>query len=447
MNRQMVAATLAVACAWARAAHAENDESSSEATVHRPGAAAACARPTDAATVVRCALAASPEVRQVLAQVDAAAGRRQTAGVLLPSNPTLGAMVANRRRPPPEQASVLNWNVTLSQEIEIGGQRAARIDQADAAAAAQLRRVKVAEQEVAAAALAAFYEALAAQEAVRSATLLASTAQTLAGYAEARAKEALIAGVEADVARAEAARIGLVRFEAERRLSDARAALAALLDVDAARLALPEALSAEAPPALPATSGQPLVDRALALRGEIAAAQMERQVLERRLVLVRRERVPNPTISAFFERGEIDDKIAGVALSIPLPLPSPVGRTRAGDIAETLAQIRAAESSEELVRRRVRLEVGRAIAALQARNAAAALFTGDLLARAKTDLVSLREAIAARQLTLREALQWQRSLIELLQADIEVRLGQALAAVELRRVVGLPFAVPAGGAR
>jgi outer membrane protein, heavy metal efflux system len=205
---------------------------------------------------------------------------------------------------------------------------------------------------------------------------------------------------------------------------------------------LPEGLPAAPPPATPAGA---LVEQALALRGEVAVAQMERQVLEARLVVIRRERVPNPTLSAFFERGEINDNIIGVGLSFPLPLPSPVGRTRAGEITETLAQIRAAESSEALVRRRVRLEVARALAALQARTAAVALYPGDLLARARTDLSSLREALAARQLTLREGLVWQRSLIELLQTDIEVRLGRALAWVELQRVVGLPLAAGAGG--
>jgi cobalt-zinc-cadmium efflux system outer membrane protein len=273
---------------------------------------------------------------------------------------------------------------------------------------------------------------------------LAATGQALATYADARAKEALVAGVEADVARAEAARIGVARFEAERRLTEVRAALAVLLDVDPRRLTLPDALPQQQSPVLPAGS---LEEQALNLRGEVAAAEMERQVLERRLALVRRERAPNPTISAFFERGEINDRIIGVGLSLPLPLPSPVGRTRAGEIGETMAQIRAAESSQELVRRRVRMEVTRALAAFQSRSAAGKLFAGDLLARAQADLAALREAISSRQLTLREGLQWQRSLIELLQADIDVRLAQTLAWVELRRVVGLPLSSAAGGAR
>lgn len=440
MNRLLLGATLVVASAWTRVTLAQETTHDSDATGRAPPAA--CAHTPDADAVVRCALAVSPEVREAQAQLDAAAGRRATAGVVLPSNPTLLGTASNRRRPPPEQASVLNWSVILSQELEIGGQRGARIDQADAAAAAQARRVKVAEQEVAAAALTAYYEALASQEALRFASQLAVTAQALATYADARAKEALVAGVEADVARAEAARIGLTRLEAERRLSDARAALAVLLDLDPKRLALPSALPAGPLPALP---GGSLEEQALNLRGEVAAAEMERRVLERRLALVRRERVPNPTISAFFERGEINDRIIGIGLSIPLPLPSPVGRTRAGEISETVAQIRAAESSQELVRRRVRLEVARALSAFQSRNEAAALFAGDLLARAQVDLASLREAIGSRQLTLREGLQWQRSLIELLQADIDVRLARAIAWVDLRRVVGLPLSSSGGG--
>ncbi len=390
---------------------------------------------------MRCALAASPEVREAQERLAALAGRRATAAVWLPSNPTVGGNVAARRRPPPDAASVLNWGVILSQELEIAGQRGARVDAAEAESAAQARRVGVAEQEVAAGALTAYYEAIAAHEGLRFATDLAQTADALAAFAEARAKEALLAGVEADVARAEATRIGLVRFEAERRLTDSRAALAVLLDVNPAGLILPSALPAEA---LAALDGGALEEQALRLRGELAAAEMERKVLERRLALVRRERIPNITLSAFAERGEINDRILGIGLSVPIPLPDPIGRTRAGEISETLAQIRAAESSTELVRRRVRLEVARAVSALRARRGAADLFGSDLLARARADLSSLREAIAARQLSLREGLVWQRSLTELLAADIEARLGRALARVELRRVVGLPLAAQGG---
>jgi cobalt-zinc-cadmium efflux system outer membrane protein len=441
MNVTWTAATLVVASAWARATVAQEPAPSYSADLRAPPG---CAGALDPERVVRCALAVSPDVRRAREQLAAIAGRRSTAAVVLPSNPVVSATIANRRRPPPEAAEVLNWNLALSQEIEIAGQRGTRIDTADAEASAQLRRLAVAEQEVAAGALAAYYEMVAAQEGVRFAEALAQTAQALAAYAEGRAKEALLAGVEADVARAEATRIALGRFEAERRLSEARAALAVLLDLGPGGFTVATSLAAPTPAELP---GGRLEEQALRLRGEIGAAEMERQVLERRLVVVRRERVPNLTISGFVERGEINDRIFGVGLSLPLPLPSPVGRTRAGEIAETLAQIRAAEASAELVRRRVRLEVARAEATYRARQRSSELFAADLLDRARADLAALRDAVASRQLSLREGLQWQRILIELLQADIDSRLGRVLAWIDLQRVVGLPLAQPAGGAR
>jgi cobalt-zinc-cadmium efflux system outer membrane protein len=189
-----------------------------------------------------------------------------------------------------------------------------------------------------------------------------------------------------------------------------------------------------------------LVENALRLRGEVAAAEMERRVLERQLALTRRERIPNVTLSAFAQRDGFAERVVGGGVSIPLPLPGPVGHTHAGEIAETIARIRAAESSVELVRRRVRLEVAQALAAFTATERSLALFKGDLVERARVDLAALREAMSSRQLSLRDALVAQRSLIELLASHIEARLAHAQAWIELRRVAGVPL-TPALGSQ
>src|SRR4051812_34165418 len=123
MNRTLIAATLVVASTWGRASRAQ-DAADSSTESPRP-VRRGCPGALDADSVVRCALASSPEVRQAQAELDAAGGRRATAGVWLPSNPTVTAVASNRRRPAPEAASVLNWSVVLSQELEIAGQRSA----------------------------------------------------------------------------------------------------------------------------------------------------------------------------------------------------------------------------------------------------------------------------------------------------------------------------------
>jgi cobalt-zinc-cadmium efflux system outer membrane protein len=441
MDRRLGAATFVVVSAWASASAAQGTPDIREET---PDRTATCADLLSEAQVVRCALIASPEVAAARARQQAAGGRRLTAEVWLPSNPTVEGIVAQRRRPAPEAATVLNWAVKASQELEIAGQRGARVDEADADVAASARRAEVVEREVAAGALGAYYDAVGAAESLRFATALAETARGLAVYADARVKEALAPGIEADVARAEAARIGIARLAAERRLAEARAVLALLLDVDPGALVLPTTLPAVSGDAGDAAA---LERQAIAARSELAASVLERQVLERRLTVVKRSRVPNPTLQAFFERGEINDRIVGGSLSFPLPLPSPLGRTRAGEIAEVVAQIREAESSVALARRRVRVEVARAVAGVRATAAGVAIFDPALLGRARADLASLRDALTSRQLTLREGLQWQRSLIELLQGDIEARLARVQAQIELRRAAGLAFVQQAGGRR
>jgi cobalt-zinc-cadmium efflux system outer membrane protein len=444
MNRILAVAALAAALPWARPVAAQEGEGRRGHPARPP--TTICTGLLDPGLVVRCAQANSPEVAEAGHRLDAVAGRRTAAGVWLRSNPSIAATLSQRHRDEGEPVSVLNWALTLSQELELGGQRGARLAVADAEAAAQARRVAVAEQEIGAAALVAFFEAEAAQEARQFADDLVKSGAALAAAAQARAKEALLSGIEADVARAEAVRIGLLRAEAARRFEDSRTALALLLGQDPGAVQVP-AFTAAGLSTPDLSDRAALLAQALRLRGEIGAAAMERRVLEAQLALHKRERIPNLTLSAFAERGEINDRILGLGLSVPLPLPAPVGRTRAGEIAETVAQIRAAESSTDLVRRRVRLEVARALAAFSARQAAGDLFAPDLLASARADLIALRDAVGARQLALREAVAWQRSLIELLQSDIETRLGRALAIVELRRVAGLPLVVTEGRAR
>src|SRR4051812_21584426 len=146
--------------------------------------AAGCDGPLSTATVVRCAVAASAEVQRARHSLSAVAGRRVAAGVWLPSHPVVAATLSRRRTP--EDVTAVNWSVTLSQELEIAGQRGARVAAADAEAAAAVRRLAVIEQEVAAMVLGALLEAAAASEALRLADALAGAGRALATVAEGR---------------------------------------------------------------------------------------------------------------------------------------------------------------------------------------------------------------------------------------------------------------------
>ncbi|MBL9007232.1 MAG: TolC family protein [Myxococcales bacterium] len=361
--------------------------------------------------------------------------------MLLPSHPVVALSFAHRRPQGPEatQGTFFNWYVALSQEIEIAGQRGARLELADAEMAAQVRRVAVAEQEAAAAALSAYYELIAAREALRLAAALGSIADSLARLASGRVAQALSAPVDADVAVAEATRLGLMRIEAAQQLRGAHLELMTLLGIDPLRQT---EVSGAWPPVLPATGmaemGEAaLVERALALRGEVGAAEMEQRARERQVRLLRRARVPNLTLSFIAQRDGLDELVLGGGLQMPLYLPAPLGPGRRGEITEAVARVEQATTSIEQVRRRVRLEVTQATATERAKTESLALFSPALVQRAEADLHALAQAVAAQRMPLREALLQQRSLIELLSSHVRVRLEAALARVELLRATGL----------
>ncbi len=406
---------------------------------------APCTGPLGPAETVRCALHRSLDVRQAEQGLKVLTGRRVAAGTWLPGHPLFSLTLAERRRLPDPSvptgpAAVLNWHATLSQEIEVAGQRRARLDGIDAEAAAQVRRVAVAAREAAAAALSAYYELLGTREELHLAQQVGLCAQALSDQAAGRARQALLSPVDADVVRAEAVRIGQARFEAERRQAVAQEVFSRLLDLPGPQVQIVGTLEDGVKVPEEAQGGEEaLVARALLLRGEVAAAEMERKAFLSRVTVLRRERIPNLTLSVFGGQDEFSDRILGGGLSLPLPLPSPVGPGRAGEIAEALARAEQGRTSVEAVRRRVQKEVREALFTWRSRRAALSAFPEDLIPRLPEDLRAISRALSAGRLPVREALLSQRTLIELLQAHVQARVAHALARMVLWRAAGLPF--------
>lgn len=393
------------------------------------------------ASVAACALAQSPDIARAKHEVDAVTGRRETASVVLPSQPVLAAG-AGQRRTLSGPSSAPTWEVSLSQEVEIGFQRGARIDTADAELNAAARRLALTRQEVAAQALNAYVDVLAAKEEMALAAQVGEVVSSLGDLARARVEEALSAPVEADAALSEIARLALVRANAERHYGDAAATLALMLGRELTEtLDLPSSMDTVVTAVGVEERGlADLIAHAVAVRGDLAAAEAERVAAEGQLSLMRRERVPNITLSVFGARDGFDERVIGAGLSLPLPLlPSPAGPSRAGEIVELTARLDQADDDMRSVRRRVQLEVARAHASAKASQTALQSLSPDLLQRARQELPLLREAVGAGQLSLAQAVVMQRGLIDLILAHVELRRAHVLAALELRRAAALPL--------
>lgn len=393
-----------------------------------------CQGPLTRGSVVACALAEHPSVRVAEFGREAVEGRKQSARTLLPSNPMVEVSVAQRvgLRYPDRDTNIYG---RLSQEIEIAGQRRKRMAVADAEMLQAKARIELTQRDIAAAALTAYFEVLAAQEQRAMIGRIARTADTLVELARSSERAGLGSVLTADVAMVASVRVRRQQIEAEQRVASASAVLAGLLGQDPAigALAVQGDLS---PLPIPADVTQ-LVDAALTKRAEVELAKSEREVFLKQVELYRRARVPNPSVVLYAQRDGFGERVLGGGVAFPITLPSPLGRSFAGEIAEHKAMARQAEAEVERWRRQVRTEVFVGFQDVLARRAELALFEGDRLQRAEAHLEALGQEMASGRMSIREAVILQQTFLEYLGTHIEARRALALASVELARVAGL----------
>lgn len=391
--------------------------------------------------VVECALAASPAVQSAELGAEALAGRRRAARTLLPSNPSVEVTAAARHG---LQTGDRDINVygRISQELEIAGQRRKRVAVVDAEIEGQHRRVAAVRREVAAAALQAYYELVAAHEQQAMLGRIAAASQTLVEFAAAGEKAGLASGIAADLAATTTVRIRRQQVEAERRLATARGLLAGMLGQDPSAPALDVQLDMTA---LAVVGELPaLIEQAQQRRAELEVARAEKEAQRRQVELYRRLRAPNPSLVAYAQRDGFNERVLGGGVVIPIPLPGRLGRNYAGEIAESRARVRQADADIARLRREIEAEVVTAYHSLRARQAELELFDPQRLQRAEAHIGALAEEMASGRLQIREAVVLQQSFLELLAAHLEARRALGLAAVELLRVTGQ---LPPGGTR
>ncbi|WAS96224.1 TolC family protein [Nannocystis punicea] len=397
-----------------------------------PPSPASCQGPLGRAAVVACALAEHPSVRAAEAGREAAQGRKLGARTLLPSNPQVEVTAARRVGLWTGDRDI-NVYGRVSQELEIAGQRRKRMALADAEVAQAERLVELSRRDVAAAALSAYYEWIAAREQRAMIERIARTADTLVDLARTSERTGLGSGLNADVVVATSVRVRRQQIEAERRIAAARAVLAGLLGRDGAGLEVAGELT---PLALPDDLAR-LLATALTRRAEIELAKAEREVFVRQIEVYRRLRAPNPSVVLYAQRDGFAEQVLGGGLAFPIVLPAPLGRTYKGEIAESKALVRRAEAEVERWRRVVQAEVEVALREVEARKAELELFEAERLQRAEGHLEALAQEMATGRVSIRDAVVLQQTLLEYLAAHIEARRALALGSVELARVIGL----------
>lgn len=355
------------------------------------------------------AVAADPGLRAADAGVDAARGGLRQARIR--PNPELSAEVENFNGPGDLRGfDGAESTFALSQEVELGGRRTARVRLADrelhgAELARALRGLDlIRDVQV------AYYEALAAEEIVAVERERLATAEALRASVARRvaaARDPLMAGARAEAGLAEA-RIALRRAEAS--ADNARAALASLLGggepfaLVAADFALPIADDHEH--AAP-TDANPDLARLVTERDRVRASV----AVERSLAW------QNPTLSLGFRRFE--ERSGDGALVAGASIPLGVFNRNQGAVARARAEERRADLDIEAARRTLLREFAGLQRAIAADAAAVRSTEEDVIPEAQRALALAQNGYDRGAFSYLDVLEAQRALSNARQTRIE----------------------------
>ena len=374
------------------------------------------------------ARAANAELRAAAADLEAARGRLRQAG-LVPANPVLGSELSRHRKPPPEGTG-LDREISLGQEVEVGGQRGLRLSGArhDVARAEHVLADK--QRTVDGEVQRAFAGVTAAERRRDLAAESAAVARRVVEATRRRARAGDVGELEVQLAQIEVTRAeqALAAAEVDRARAGARLATAIGAEPGEVVAVAEDEGSVEPPP-----SEEALVARALAARPDLAAAREERARLDAEADLThRRGWLPNPTFEGFYRQEVGDERVVGGRVSVPLP----VWNRQQGAEAELRAQALAAAAEAARLMREIPRQVHLAFVRRATAAAAWERYQREALPAAGTVRELLERAFGSGYLGLPEVLVQQDRLVQVRSAAIGAWLDLREAEADLIEAVG-----------
>ena len=369
---------------------------------------------------IRTALDTHPELSAARREIEATQGARMQAGVF--QNPTLSAEIEDVRR------DARTTTVLLSQPIELGGKRGARIEAAERATAVAQAQLEARQTELQANVTAAFFAALIAQERVQLAQGSLDLAAKGSLAASHRVRAGKVSPIEETKAQVAEAGVRLEWLQAQGELQTGLQQLRALLGrapvfqaLDGDAMTLPPARSAEA------------VEQRLADAPALRQARLESQRFAALAALEQARRMPDLTLTA----GAMRDREAGrnqavIGISIPLP----IFDTHRGNIVEALRRQDKAEDDLLAVELRLRAEGGAAQQRHATARAEVDVLQRDILPGARAAFDAATKGFELGKFAYLDVLDAQRTLLQARSQHLRALAEAHRAATDLDRLLG-----------
>jgi len=374
---------------------------------------------------VETALKNNPEIQAVRLEEGAAQGRLDQAGLLLRSNPVIEGSLSRKDTLPEGGEKVTNYNLRLSQEFELAGQRGLRVDAARSGREKAIQDIRDRERVLIAAVKDSFARALAARRKIELAEEVVKLQEELVASATIKFQTGDISALEQNLADVELGKARRDRMLAERERRETLLGLQEVLGVKpSANFSIEGELPSEAP-VIP--DREKIRENVAQQRPDVQSATAEVRQAKSAMNLAGREAIPSLTVSGFYNKDERLDE-TGVMLSFPLPF---FDRKQA-DRKEAAAKAGQALIKQASLERTIDREIGESHANLVAAAEELSLFKKDVLGKAMENLGLMNLAFKEGKFGFFEVRLAQKDIIDIQFAYLEsqVRLQLALNAWE-----------------
>lgn len=376
---------------------------------------------------VREAVAYSPAVKAALAEIEARHGDAFQASRRL--NPELALNVENLPNSGGLAQDDSSESMQLSQTLELGGKRLARLAAANLETSLAGWDFEVARLLAATDAAQAFVDVIASQERLAILQDFVTVSQKTRDAVEARVKGGRASSIELDRAKVAVALAQASRAAEEARLAAAKDRLSALWGSD-------RAIFSRAVGKLGRNRIAPSLEEVKAfLEGNPSLARWTDGIGHRYAVLEveRSKAIPNVTIGAGVRRFETDGS-SGMIAGVSLPLP--LFDRNEGAIAAAEHRIARAEFDAQAARTQLTGTLIGALGALATADAQARIIEGQVLPAAESAFSRTRIGYEEGKFDLLNVLDTQRTLFEARRELVNARADYEKARVQVEALIG-----------
>jgi cobalt-zinc-cadmium efflux system outer membrane protein len=373
------------------------------------------------ADAVELALTRHPELASARHALEAAQGATEQSGAL--PNPDLSSSLEDTR------SATRTTAVQLSQKLELGGKRGARIEAARWSQEIAQADLDARRAQLRAAVQAAFWDAVAASarlELARQSDALASQAVDVAAKRVAAGK---VSPVEETRARLALSGVALASSQAAQDVRDARTRLAVLIGMGEADV-----------PALQGVIDKPVegwaaanVQQRLQRAPDVVRAEIEVRRRDALVAVERSKQVPDVTVGLGAQRNNGLGRNQAL-LSVSLPIP--VFDRNQGGLKEALALADQARDELAAVRARVSSDVMVASTQLDSARGQALLIEQQMLPDAQRNYEAATTGFSLGKFGFLDVLDAQRTLFQARSQHLRALADAQHAAAELARLLG-----------